>query len=58
MFTKKRFRQDLVYGCFLEWFGSVKAYTIFVIMVVIDAKACKICCGIVANGAKPYIICW
>ena len=45
-------------GLFLERFGSAKAYKIFVRMAVNDASTCTICRGMVANGAKPCIICW
>ena len=58
MFTNKRFRRNLAQGFFLERFGSAKAYKIFVCMAVNDASTCKICRGMVANGAKPCIICW
>ncbi len=58
MFTKKRFGRNLVQGLFLEWFGSAKAYKIFVCMAVNDASTCKICGGICANGAKPCGMFW
>ena len=58
MLTKQRFRRNLAQGLFLERFGNAKAYKILVFMAVFDASTCKICRGMVANGAKPCIICW
>ena len=59
MFSKKCFGRNLAKDFFFgERFGSAKVYKVFVRMLVNDAKTCKKCCGMLANGAKACIISW